>query len=329
MRPGPLNAITDVAGLRVGHAGNDRTGTTVLVADAANVCAVHVMGGAPGTRDTDLLAPENTVESVDALFLSGGSAFGLDAGGGAQAALAAMGRGFAVADARVPIVPGAILFDLAGGLPWDEPPYRTFGRRAVESASGDFALGSVGAGVGATVGHEERGLLRGGIGSASAVLSDGSTVAALVAVNAVGSPVQGRHFRAARFERDAEFGGLGVCTELEADRLPTKTRATEGANTTIGIVATNATLLKAQAKRLATVAHDGFAHALWPAHTPMDGDLLFALATNERPALSGSGLLELGAVAAAVTARAIARGVWEAASGNSGPPSFRQFHELS
>ena len=332
MRPGHSNLLTDVAGLRVGHAHDAamRTGATVMVADRDNVCAVHVMGGAPGTRDTDLLAPENTVESVDALFLSGGSAFGLDAGGGAQAALAAMGRGFPVGAARVPIVPGAIVFDLADGAPWtDEPPYRGFGRAAVEDASEAFALGSVGAGIGATVGHDSPRILRGGVGSASAVLSDGAIVAALVVVNAVGSPADGPRLRAARFERDGEFGGLGTPHEALGDTLPVKLRAAHSANTTIGIVATDATLTKAQAKRLATVAHDGFAHALWPAHTPMDGDLLFALSTKARPAPGPAAMLELGATAAAVVARAIARGVWEATPCEDGPPSFRQVHGLA
>ena len=321
-----------MAGLRVGHADEPamHTGSTVMVADRENVCAVHVMGGAPGTRDTDLLAPENSVQSVDALFLSGGSAFGLDAGGGAQGALHQMGRGFPVGAARVPIVPGAIVFDLGDGVPWDtEPPYRRLGAEAVRTASEDFALGSVGAGVGATVGHDEPRLLRGGVGSASAVLGDGSTVAALVVVNAVGSPALGRHLRAARFERDGEFGALGVSSAAEPDALPTKLRALHGANTTIGIVATDAAITKAEAKRLAIVAHDGFAHALWPAHTPMDGDLLFALSTRERPRPEPSAWLELGAGAATVVARAIARGVWEADAAEDGPPSFRQMHGLA
>ena len=325
MKPGPRNLVSDVAGLRVGHAHDEamRTGTTVMVADAPNVCSAHVMGGAPGTRDTDLLAPENSVESVDALFLSGGSAFGLDAGGGAQTALAAMGRGFPVGEARIPIVPGAILFDLARGVPWDgEPPYRSLAAGAVEAADGDFALGSVGAGIGATVGPA----MRGGIGSASAVLSDGSTVAALVAVNAVGSPTVGGRFRAARFEQGDEFGGLGVSDEPEVGPLPIKRHAATAGNTTIGVVATDAKLTKAQAKRLATVAHDGLAHAIWPAHTPMDGDLLFALSAGARDAPSLAGWIELGAAAAAVVARAIARGVWEARSTPDGPPTFRDVH---
>ena len=329
MTPGPRNSLADVAGLRVGHAGAGRTGTTVVVADVANVCSYFVMGGAPGTRDTDLLSPENSVESVDALFLSGGSAFGLDAGGGAQAALARMGRGFPVGAARVPIVPGAILFDLHGGTPWDdEPPYRRLGEAAVDAASEGFALGSVGAGIGATVGNAEPAVLRGGIGTASAVAADGTTVAALVAVNAVGAPALGPHLRAARFERDREFGGLGVSSALEAD-IATKLGAAAGGNTTIGIVATDAALTKAQAKRLATVAHDGLAHAIWPAHTPLDGDLLFALATGRQPAPNLAGLLELGALAAAVVARAVARGVWEAASDKGHAPTFRAVHGLA
>ena len=330
MRPGPLNLLSDIAGLRVGHASLGRTGTSVVVADVPNVASVHVMGGAPGTRDTDLLDPANSVESVDALFLSGGSAFGLDAGGGVQRELAAMGRGFAVGAARIPIVPGAILFDLAQGVPWQgRAPYHDLGREATRVATERFALGSVGAGTGATTGHAEPAVLRGGIGSASAVLSDGSTVAALVAVNAVGSPARGPHLRAAAFEQANEFGGLGISTAPESDRLPLKRHAAPGGNTTIGVVASDLALSKAQAKRLATVAHDGFAHALWPAHTPMDGDLMFALATGARPVPGPAVLCELGAAAAAVTARAIARGVWEAVASDKGPPSFRQLHGLS
>ena len=321
MRPGPRNSICDVDGLRVGHAEDHRllTGTTVLVADRPNTASVHVMGGAPGTRDTDLLDPQNSVPGVDALFLSGGSAFGLDAGGGAMDALRAMGRGFAVGPARVPIVPGAILFDLLVGEPFAAPPYARFAREAVERASEDVMLGSVGAGTGATVGAVE-GPLRGGIGTASAVLPDGTVVGALVAINSVGSPVHGARLRAAAFERGEEFGGLGVPVEPEADALPIKRHARTGGNTTIGIVATDARLSKGGCRRLAVAAHDGLARAVWPAHTAMDGDLFFALATNEREVADP---IALGAAATAVTARAIARGVWEARGAPGAPPAFR------
>jgi L-aminopeptidase/D-esterase-like protein len=210
IRPGPRNLITDVAGLRVGNAEDDalKSGVTVLTADAPFTAAVHVMGGAPGTRETDLLAPENTVEAVDALVLSGGSALGLAAASGVADALRAAGRGFDVGGQKVPIVPAAILFDLLNGgdKDWAENPYPALGRTALAQASETFALGTKGAGTGCTTAD-----LKGGLGSASAVLPSGHTVAALVAVNALGSAVAGGGpaFWAAPFEMADEFGGLG------------------------------------------------------------------------------------------------------------------------
>lgn len=317
-RTGQRNLITDVAGLRVGNASSEalRSGVTVLVPDEPAVASCFVLGGAPGTRDTELLAPLNTVAAVDALVLSGGSAFGLDAASGVQSALRTAGRGFAVAGFRVPIVPAAILFDLANGGDKDwglHPPYRELSLEAVDAICVDFPLGSVGAGHGATTA-----VVRGGLGSASAVLSDGSTVGALVAVNAVGSPLlcDSRHFWAAPFEIGAEFGGLGWPAASSAHAVPrTKLGASPGANTTIAIVATDAALTKAQAQRLAIAAHTGFARALWPSHTDMDGDLVFALSTARRPGSTDPGVsVELGAAAAAVMSRAIARGVHAARS---------------
>ena len=205
MRPGPRNLITDVAGLRVGNAQNKRikTGTTVLVGDAPFVAGVHVMGGAPGTRETDLLAPDKTVQEVDALVLSGGSAFGLDAASGVADALRALGRGFRVGPVNVPIVPGAILFDLINGgdKDWSENPYKAMGRAALADASEVFDLGTVGAGTGALTAT-----VKGGLGSASVVLDSGITVGALVAVNPVGgvSGPEGQ-FWASPWEMDGEY----------------------------------------------------------------------------------------------------------------------------
>jgi L-aminopeptidase/D-esterase-like protein len=315
MTTGPANLLTDVAGLRVGHAENARlkSGVTVILCDEPAIAAAHVMGGAPGTRETDLLAPEQTVERVDAIVLAGGSAFGLDAASGVMDGLAAMGRGFAVGPARVPIVPAAILFDLLNGgdKEWGgSNPYRSLGRTALAGASKSFELGSVGAGTGATTAN-----LKGGLGSAAMRLPDGTVVAALVAANALGQATVGdtAHFWAAPFESGAEFGGLGLPAPFPADAttLRLKGARAPGQNTTLAVVATDAALTKAEAKRLAIMAHDGFARALWPAHTPMDGDIVFALSTGTS-GVRPPDLIALGAAAAACTARAIARGIYEA-----------------
>ncbi|GAB5448573.1 MAG: P1 family peptidase [Gymnodinialimonas sp.] len=308
MVPGPRNLITDVAGLRVGNAQNDviKTGATVLVGDAPFVAGVQVMGGAPGTRETDLLAPDKTVQSADALVLSGGSAFGLDAASGVADALRAQGRGFAVGDQVVPIVPAAILFDLINGgdKGWDANPYGALGRDALAAAETDFALGSVGAGTGALIAD-----LKGGLGSASLRVG-AHTVGALVAVNALGRVTVGdsKHFWAAPFEMAGEFGGHGPAPAFDPQALPPVKGGAQ--NTTIAIVATDAALTQAQATRLAVAAHDGMARAIYPSHTPMDGDLVFAAATG---AVEGEAdTLLLGHAAALCLSRAIARGVFEA-----------------
>lgn len=313
IKPGKRNLITDVRGLRVGNAEDAgvKTGATVLLGDAPITAGVHVMGGAPGTRETDLLAPDKTVERVDALVLSGGSAFGLDAASGVADGLRAQGRGFAVGDQLVPIVPGAILFDLlnGGNKDWAENPYKRLGAEALAVAGAAFALGSVGAGAGATTAT-----LKGGLGSASAVLPSGHVVGALVAVNALGSAIvgDGPEFWAAPFEIGNEFGGLGPARGYPHVQLP-RTKLDAHANTTIGIVATDAVLSQSQCTRMAVAAHDGFARALMPSHTPMDGDLIFAAATGarilENPVADG---LALGHVAAMCMARAIARAVYAA-----------------
>ena len=306
---GARNLITDVAGLRVGNAQDMRlrSGVTVLCADAPFTAGVHVMGGAPGTRETDLLAPDRVVGQVDALVLSGGSAFGLDAASGVADGLWQAGRGFAVGGCRVPIVPAAILFDLANGgeKGWSDNPYKLLGRAALAAATEDFALGSDGAGTGATTAD-----LKGGLGSASTVLPDGSTVGALVAVNALGSATvgEGPHFWAAPFEVGGEFGGLGPAPD-HPDPLSAPTKLAQHANTTIGIIATDAALTQAQCSRLATAAQDGFARALLPSHTLMDGDLVFAVATGARAAPELAAQVLLGHAAACTMARAVARAI--------------------
>ncbi|MBI1170224.1 peptidase T4 [bacterium] len=310
MRPGRRNLITDIAGLRVGQAQDMglRSGVTVLVGDRPFVAAVSVMGGAPGTRETDLLAPDRLVQEVDALVLSGGSAFGLDACSGVADGLRAMGRGFAVGDQRVPIVPGAILFDLLNGgdKGWSRNPYHDLGRQALQAAAESFDLGTAGAGFGAATGR-----WKGGLGSASCVLDSGFTVAALVAVNALGSVTvgEGPQFWAAPFEMGAEFGGLGPSGRLAvtADPEPMKR---QGEATTIAIVATDARLTKAQAHRMAVAAHDGMARAIVPSHTLLDGDLVFAASTGDREINDPvRDPFQLGHAAACCLARAIARGV--------------------
>ena len=310
--PGPLNLITDVPGLRVGNAEDTviKTGATVLIGDAPFTAGVCVMGGAPGTRETDLLAADRLVEQVDALTLSGGSAFGLDAASGVADALRAQGRGYAVGNQRVPIVPGAILFDLLNGgdKEWDENPYKRLGARALASASAEFPLGSYGAGTGATTAN-----LKGGLGSASMVLPSGHTVGALVAVNALGSATvgDGPHFWAAPFEMGAEFGNLGPAQKYPDPGHAPQTKLSQHANTTIGIIATDASLTQAQCTRLAVAAHDGFARAPIPSHTPMDGDLIFAASTGERPLKDAlADPLYLGHAAATCMARAIARAIY-------------------
>ncbi len=324
-RTGARNLITDVAGLRVGNAADlrIRSGVTAVLCDEPAVAAVQVLGGAPGTRETDLLEPHNTVEAVNAVVLAGGSAFGLDAASGTQAFLREQGVGFTVQDQVVPIVPAAILFDLTNGgdKDWGRyPPYRELGYEAARLAAADFAIGTQGAGTGAMTAG-----LKGGLGSASTVLDNGITVGALVAVNPLGSVTVGRsrHFWAAPFEIGDEFGGLGMPSPMPEDAREIRLKFSEkpqGAATTIAIIATDAVLTKAAAKRLAIAAHDGFTRAIWPSHTPFDGDLVFALATGRSgSAVSPEQAIELGAVAGATMARAIARGVHAATAAEGDP----------
>jgi len=308
------NLITDVPGLRVGAAQDARvaSGVSVVLFDEPAVAGIATPGGAPALRDSALLAPEMTVQGVDALVLSGGSAFGLDASGGVMAYLAALGRGFAKEDARVPICPGASLFDLThgGDKKWGRrSPYGEMGYAAVEGASFDFALGTAGAGYGASTYD-----LKGGLGSASAVTSRGFVVGVLVAVNAAGRATRGSspHFWAASYERNGEFGGLGEGPRAD-DMFTLALTSDEPANTTIAIVATDAAFSKAQMTRIAIMASAGLALALRPAFAPPDGDVVFA-ASTARAAMPPDlrDLTEIGALAAECLARAIARGIYEA-----------------
>jgi D-aminopeptidase len=309
------NLITDVPGIKVGHAEDLRlgSGATAIIFDQPAAASIDVRGGGPGTRETALLDPAQTVEGIDAITLAGGSAFGLDAASGVQAWLKEQGRGFAVRTARVPIVPAAILFDLLSGgdKDWGRyPPYRELGYAAAAAASPDFPLGSVGAGTGATTVN-----CKGGIGSASAVTAEGHVVGALAAVNAVGSVTigDGPWFWAAPFERAAEFGGLGWPTSFSEQALKPVTKGSANQSTTLVVVATDAILSKTQAKRLAVMAQSGLSRAIYPVHTPLDGDVVFAASTARKPLTDPFiGLAELGTIAANVVARAIARGVFAA-----------------
>lgn len=318
MTDAPLNLLTDVPGLAVGHATDLAlgSGVTAILFDHPATASVAVLGAAPGGRDIGLLDPAMTVQQVDAIVLSGGSAFGLDAAGGVQAALREAGRGFSVGGALVPIVPQAILFDLLNGgdKEWGRvPPYWELGYAAARAASdAGFALGTVGAGTGATTAT-----VKGGLGSASAVAESGHVVAAIVAVNALGSPLigEGPHFWAAPFERDAEFGGLGWPARIGPDHVALRVKGGRATSTTIGLVATDAALTKSQAHRLAIMAHQGLARALLPAHAPLDGDTVFAVATGTRALVDPfADLTAIGHAAAATMARAIGRGVHAARS---------------
>jgi len=309
------NLITDVPGVRVGHAGDGAlgSGSTVVLFERPVTGSVDVRGGGPGTRETALLDPAQTVDGIDAIVLSGGSAFGLDAASGVQAFLREQGRGFRVREAVVPIVPGAILFDLLNGgdKAWGRyPPYRDFGYAAAQTAAADFQLGSAGAGLGATTAT-----LKGGVGSASTKTRAGITVGALVVVNAVGTATvgDGPHFWAAPFEQDGEFGGRGGAPQVSAADLALRAKGGPRENTTIAVIATDAKLTKAQANRLAVMAQDGLARAIYPVHTPLDGDVVFSAATGEIPLADPHyALAELGMIAGNVMARAVARGIYEA-----------------
>lgn len=332
--PGVRNLITDVPGLKVGQAHDTaaRTGVTVILPDDRAVAACDVRGGGPGTRETDAMNPENLVEAFDAIVLSGGSVYGLAAADGVVGWLGAQGRGYGMMRLPgvppSPVVPAAILYDVANGgdRGWgEEPPYRRLGREAVVAAGLDFELGTAGAGYGAMAGS-----LKGGTGSASTVSHDGFTVGAIVAVNSWGSVVApgGATFWAAPYEIGDEFGGLGPAGLRAApeDWGLAKRQAAPRTNTTIACVATDAVLTPSQAKRVAMMAQDGLARAIRPVHAPFDGDVVFALSTGQRPLVETPDLLvaRLGALAADCLARAVARGVYEAAAW----PGVRAWRDL-
>ena len=330
IRPGPRNAITDVDGIAIGNAEDSalRSGVTVVLPAEPAVAAVDTRGGAPGTHETDLLNPANLVDRVDAVALSGGSAFGLDAASGVMGWLAERGRGFAVGSARVPIVPAAIIFDLLNGGRKDwgrEPPYRALARRACDAAGADFALGNAGAGFGA-----KAGILKGGLGSASFVTGDGMQVGVVIIANPFGAvtiPGTGSLWAWA-LERDTEFGGQPAPRGPIADGdLDYTVPAPVGGQTTIGVVATNVALTKAQATRIAIMAQDGLAMAIRPVHTPLDGDTIFVLSTGRRPLAEPVPLTlaRIGMLAADCAARAIGRAVFHAESLGDFP-SYRSIH---
>jgi len=358
-KPGKRNLISDVEGILVGHAQNHRvkTGVTVITAEQPLLAAVQVTGGAPGTRETDMLASDKLVESVDALVLSGGSALGLDAASGVANLLREQGRGLDVRGQNVPLVPAAIIFDLHNGgeKDWKKNPYSGLGQKALKAASSRFALGSVGAGTGALCAN-----LKGGLGSASleielpvhlqaalAALPESKrqakrhakgktntsgkrktvTLGALAVVNPVGSvtAADSANFWAAEAEIKNEFGGLGPASRNDANPYllpPMKPLARE--NTTLAVVATDLPLGIAELQRLSVAAHDGFARAIYPAHTPFDGDLVFAVSANGTDGRRAKPMTELdtaawaylhlllGHAAALCVSRAIARGVYQA-----------------
>jgi D-aminopeptidase len=316
------NLITDVPGVLVGNAQDRRaaTGVTVALFEQSTVASIATLGGAPGSRAVTLLEPEMTRGLIDAVVLSGGSLFGLDAAGGATAVLVSQKRGAMFGGITLPVAVQAILFDLMNGGEKDwikepmthKPPYWDLGRDAALAAAAAFALGTVGAGVGATTVN-----LKGGLGSASARTGQGFTVGALVAVNAVGSATigDGPQFWAGAYEQGSEFGGLGWPAKVPAEALAIrfKGQPAPATATTIALVATDAQLSKAECKRLAIMANDGLARALRPVHAPNDGDTVFAAATGHAgPGGEPPVLTELGAAAADCLARAVARGVYEA-----------------
>ncbi len=306
------NLLTDIEGLSVGHATDVHiaTGVTAVIFDQPAVTSVSILGGAPGGRDTGMLDPSMTIQAIDAVVLSGGSVFGLDATGGVLDGLRAAGRGIAFGNTRVPVVSQAILFDLMNGGDKDwgpQSPYHRLGREAFEAATRDpFPFGTIGAGTGATTVN-----LKGGLGSASAETSTGHRVAALVAVNAMGSVTvgDGSHFWAAPFEREGEFGGLGYPASFTPSDTALRVKGMEPTATTIGIVVTDAVLTKAEAHRLAILGQDGIVRAVHPAHFPFDGDTVFAAATGLKPMADPSAFMEICHFAMVTMARAVARGV--------------------
>ncbi|MDH3441727.1 MAG: P1 family peptidase [Gammaproteobacteria bacterium] len=332
-RTGPGNLITDVEGLQVGQSQNEsiRTGVTVILPDEAAVAACDVRGGGPASRETDVLKPENLVQVVDGIVLSGGSVYGLASADGVAAWMGARNRGFSFRPTPgippSPILPTACLYDLANGgdKAWGEsPPYRDLGVEAIESVGKEFALGTAGAGYGANSGG-----LKGGLGSASAVSADGITVGAITGVNSMGSAIApgGKQFWAAPFEIGDEFGGLGT-SGLAAGPEDYSPAMQPRTNTTLACIATDVALSRVELQRIAIMANDGMARALRPSHGPFDGDIVFALSTGRKEAAAGIPrqflVTRLGALAADVLARAIARAIYEATPfAEGGNPAWR------
>jgi L-aminopeptidase/D-esterase-like protein len=326
--PRPDPGLTAVAGIEVGHwTSSERpTGCTVILARRGATAGVDVRGGAPGTRETDLLDPSNLVSEVHAVVLAGGSAFGLDAASGVVRYLEEAGIGFDVGVARVPIVPAAVLFDLTlGGRPEVRPTAESGYLAARAASGGPVAEGNVGAGAGASVGKllGRARAMKGGLGSASIALPDGLVVAALAAVNAAGDVVDPGTGQVIAGVRTADGRAIadvrGLLRSGAASGVPLV-----GENTTIGVVATNAALTKSQARKVAQMAHSGLARAIAPSHTPVDGDTIFALATalqGERPVGT------IGALAAEAMAEAIVRAV-RSATGLPGLPAARDLVPL-
>lgn len=324
------NLVNEVKGVKIGHADDHDaiTGVTAVVFDTPAIASIDIRGGAPGSRESDLLLPERMVEGVDAIILSGGSAFGLDAASGAMMELAKQGRGFAVGPARIPIVPASILFDLlnGGNKAWgDTTPYHRLGATAVMNAQIEFAIGSVGAGLGATTAN-----VKGGLGAAFCVTPAGQQVMALVAVNAVGQVTYGlsRHFWAAPFEVDQEFGGYGLPPHLLPEMTTPILKGGIGQSTTLAVILTEARLSKTQCRQLAVMAQDGMARAIYPVHTLHDGDTVYAVATGlAAPPQNAGEMTMLGTLAANTLARAIACAIYEAGDGKQGSPLLPSYRE--
>ena len=322
-KPGPRNLLTDVPGLLVGNAQDEKinTGTSIILAQSPAVAAVAVAGGGPGTRETDLLRADTLVDAVDAVCLSGGSAFGLGAADGIVSRLKQAGRGFGLMDMpgvpKTPIVPGAILYDLANGgdKDWGEAsPYPDLGKHAFDDASEDFGLGRIGAGHGARAGA-----LAGGLGSASLVTTEGWTIGALAAVNCFGATqMPGTDcYWAWPYEIDGEFGGARPPEDYRVepeDWGAAKLNPSLGQNTTIACIGTDVALTPGEAKRVAQMALSGFSRAIRPVFAPFDGDAVFVLSTGKATLTEPkpTNLARLGELAANTLARAIARGVYRA-----------------
>ena len=343
--PGPRNLITDVIGVQVGHAQDKQigTGVTVISGNSPFSASVDVRGGGPGTRETDMLSLENSIGRADAIVLSGGSAYGLDACSEIQDLLRENQKGYQLGKAIIPLVPGAVIFDLNIN---DNPhvnvvgkrsPWRILANKAYNSIKDDFLLGSYGAGCGATTAT-----LKGGQGSSSWTqeFTNGKTytVGAIVINNAVGNPLlnDGPSFLSGHLELEKEFGGYGPSNKkydniLRAKRIPPSLGKTDtlndfSSNTVIGVVATDAPLTRTNLKRLAIMAHDGIARSLSPAHTPMDGDTIFSISTNQdhkEQVLENVDVLALGSRASDCVARACNRAVYEATSIDSSKPGWK------